>query len=368
MGLERLLREMVLRDGSDLYLTVASRPIVHARGEHVAIVEDHPLSADEVLALVREALPATDWQQYERTGDANAAYALAGSDRFRVNAFRQRNDPGMVIRRIKTSIPTLDALRLPPVLGALVLERRGLIFVTGATGSGKSTTLAAMVDRRNAAMHGHIVTLEDPIEFVHAHKKSLVTQREVGFDTPSYAEGLKNALRQAPNVMLIGEIRDAETAEAALHFADTGHLVLATLHSTNANQTLTRLLHLFPPEAERHVLHQLSLNLRAIVSQRLVRRKDGEGRVAAIEVLLNTPRVQDLVKDGRIEDIKEAMLQSAGEGAMTFDGHLFELFQAGTISEEDALASADSANDLRLRIRLECGSKAAPSAIRIVGA
>jgi twitching motility protein PilU len=358
---------MVERDGTDFFATVGLAPTIHARGDWVPIGDGKPLTGEAVLALLRAALPETDRQAWEKDGDANAAYALEGSDRFRVNAFRQRNEPGLVVRRIRTNVPTLADLGAPPVLGRLALERQGLVLVTGATGSGKSTTLAAMVDHRNASAPGHVVTLEDPIEFVHPHKRCLVSQREVGFDTPSFAAGLKNALRQAPNVLLVGEIRDRETAEAALHFADTGHLVLSTLHSTNANQTLQRLIHLFPAEDARGLLHQLSLNLKAIVSQRLLPRADGKGRVLAMEVMVATPRVADLVKEGRIEDLKEAMTQGAGDGCKTFDDDVHGLFAAGKVSAETAMAFADSPNDMRLRIRLAAGGSDKKSDIRLVG-
>jgi twitching motility protein PilU len=366
-ALEELLREVVVRDGTDLFLTVGLPPTLQAKGQYVPIGDGKPLDAERLLALVRDALPAADLEAFLREGDANAAFALEGSDRFRVNAFRQRGDPGMVVRRIRTKITTLAELGVPKVLERVALERQGLVLVTGATGSGKSTTLAAMIDHRNAAAPGHIVTLEDPIEFVHPHRRCLVTQREVALDTESFASGLKNALRQAPNVILIGEIRDRETAEAALHFADTGHLVLSTLHATNANQTLERLVHMFPHEAERGLLHQLSLNLKAIVSQRLVPRADGKGRVLAMEVMTATPRIAALVKDGRIEELKEAMTQGAGDGCQTFDSHLFELHRAGAIAPETAVTFADSANDMRLRLRLETGSRERRSDIKIVG-
>ncbi len=365
MALDALLEQLVALDGSDLYLTVGSPPMVNARGEFGPAGDGRPLEAADVLALLREALPPSDLAAWERDGDANAAYAVAGSDRFRVNAFRQRGEPGLVVRRIRATIQPLEDLALPSVLARLSLEPRGLVLVTGATGSGKSTTIAAMIDYRNSSLPGHIVTLEDPIEFVHPHRRSLVSQREIGFDTPSYAAGLKNALRQAPNVLLVGEIRDSETAEAALHFAETGHLVLATLHSMNANQALKRFLSLFPPAGERSVLHQLSLTLRAVVSQRLVPRADGAGRVVAVEVMINTPRVADLVKEGRIEEMKEAMLQASVDGAQTFDGHIHDLFRSGAITADTAVAFADSPNDVRLKIRLEGGGHAPATTIKI---
>jgi twitching motility protein PilU len=365
MALDDLLREMVSIDGTDLFVTAGHAPVVNARGNYVAIGGGLPLDGAAITALVKEALPASDFEAWSRNGDANAACALVGGDRFRVNAFRQRGEPGMVVRRIKTNIPPLESLGTPPVLASISLLPRGLVLVTGATGTGKSTTLAAMIDHRNARRPGHIVTLEDPIEFVHPNRMSLVTQREVGFDTPSFAAGLKNALRQAPNVVLVGEIRDAETAEAALHFAETGHLVLSTLHSTNANQALKRFLNLFPSTSERSVLHQLSLELRAVVSQRLIPRADGQGRVAAFEVLIATARAADLIREGRIEELKEAMQQAATEGAQTFDSHVYELQRSGAISAEAALAAADSPNDMKLRIKLDGGAIKPAPAIRL---
>jgi twitching motility protein PilU len=365
MALDDLLREMVAIDGTDLFVTSGHAPMVNARGAWTAVGGGVALDAAAITALVEQALPAHDLAAWRKDGDANAAVALLGSDRFRVNAFRQRGEPGMVVRRIKTTIPPLETLGAPKVLERLSLLPRGLVLVTGATGTGKSTTLAAMIDHRNARKPGHIVTLEDPIEFVHPNRMSLVTQREVGFDTPSFAAGLKNALRQAPNVVLVGEIRDGETGEAALHFAETGHLVLSTLHSTNANQALKRFLNLFPPDAERGVLHQLSLELKAVVSQRLLPRADGDGRVAAFEVLLVTARAADLIREGRVEELKEAMQQAATEGAQTFDSHVFELYRQGVVSAEAALVAADVPNDMRLRIKLEGGAVKAAPAIRL---
>jgi twitching motility protein PilU len=366
LELDKLLNELVRRDGTDLFLSVGRAPTANSKGTFATVGDGVPLTLEAMNALVRSVLPPAELATFERDGDANTAHSIVGSDRFRVNVFRQRGDPVMVIRRIRATIPSLEELGVPAALGRLALERQGLVLVTGATGSGKSTTLAAMIDHRNASTPGHIVTLEDPIEFVHANKRSLVSQREVGFDTLSFAAGLKNALRQAPNVLLIGEIRDRETAEAALHFADTGHLVLSTLHSTNANQTLERLTHLFPPEAERSVLHQLSLNLRGVLSQRLLPRKGGEGRVLAMEVMVITPRIAGLIKDGKTHDLKEAMAQGALDGCQTFDDHILALFRAGKITEETAGSFADSGNDVRLRIRLEGGAKEKPAEIRIL--
>lgn len=361
MALDDLLAEMVALDGTDLFLAVGHAPVVSTHGRYVDIGGDAPLDATALLALARSALPAPEWTTFERHGDASAAYAGPGGDRFRVCAFRQRGEPGLVLRRLRAQIPSLEALGAPPVLQTLAQLPRGLVLVTGATGTGKSTTLAAMVALRNATLPGHIVTLEDPIEFVHPHGKSLVTQRDVGLDTVSFATGIKSALRQAPSVLLVGEIRDAETAEAALHVSETGHLVLATLHSTNANQALKRLVNLFPATAERSVLHMLSLELKAIVSQRLLPRADGAGRVAAFEVLLGTPRAADLIREGRVEELKEAMTQAATEGASTFDDAVYRLYRAGTVTAEAAVVAADSPTDMRTRMKLDAGVAPAAS-------
>jgi twitching motility protein PilU len=365
--LQQALRTVVEREGSDLHIKVPSPPLMRVQGRLEPLENTEPLAPADTERVLREMMPDSErLNEFAREGEIDFSHTVNGLARFRVNAFRQRGEPGMVVRRIRATIASLDQIGAPEILKTLSLERRGLVLVTGATGSGKSTTLAAMIDHRNANLPGHIVTLEDPIEFVHAHKKSIVTQREIGLDTPSYATGLKNALRQAPSVMLVGEIRDGETAEAAIHFAETGHLVLATLHSTNANQTLERMVNLFPPALERNVLHQMSLNLRAVVSQRLLVRKDGKGRVPAVEVLMNTPRAADLIKAGKIEEIKEAMVVSTGEGSQTFDAHIHALYAAGLVTEDAALAAADSPNDLRLRIRLDSGGPKAGSGIRIL--
>jgi twitching motility protein PilU len=270
--------------------------------------------------------------------------------RFRVNVFRQRGAVGIVVRQIKTQIPTIDDLGLPAILKEIGLSKRGLVLVTGATGSGKSTTLAAMIDHRNTTTAGHIITVEDPIEFIHEHKLCLITQREIGFDTHSYENALKNTLRQAPDVILIGEVRDRETMEAAITFADTGHLCLATLHSNNANQAIERIMNFFPIERHSEIYLQLSLNLRAIVSQRLVPGVEGK-RVAALEILIDTPYVRDLIKKGEVDTIKEAMERSTLEGGQTFDQALFHLYKDGHITAEQALANADSANNLRIQMK-----------------
>ncbi len=277
--------------------------------------------------------------------------SLPGVSRFRINMFQQRGSVGMVIRRIKADVMSVDEMGLPSILKDIVMTKRGLVLVVGATGSGKSTSLAAMIDHRNANEAGHIITIEDPIEFVHRHKKSIVTQREVGFDTHSFQAALKNTLRQAPDVILIGEIRDTETMEAAIMFAETGHLCLGTLHSNNANQAIERIMNFFPSERHAQIYLQLSLNLRSIVSQRLIPSLSGK-RVAALEILMDTPRLKDLIKKGQVDELKEGMEQGIQEGCQTFDQALFSLYKDGQINLENALANADSANNLRLKIKL----------------
>jgi twitching motility protein PilU len=288
-------------------------------------------------------------EEFARTLEMNLALASGSGGRYRANVFRQRGAVGMVVRLVRTSIKSLTDLRHPRALADIMQSRRGLVLVVGGTGSGKSTTLAAMIDHRNATASGHIITVEDPIEFLHAHKQCIVTQREVGIDTLSYKDALKNALRQAPDVILIGEIRDAETMESAIAFAETGHLCLATLHSNNANQAIERVLNFFPPSRQHEIRLQLSLNLRAIVSQRLVPSTDG-GRAAALEILLDTPRIKDLIKRGETDAIKDAMEQGINEGCCTFDQALYALVAAGRIPAAEALGAADSPNNLRLRL------------------
>jgi twitching motility protein PilU len=310
--------------------------------------------------------------EFASTCEMNMAMALAGVSRFRVNVFRQRGSIGMVIRRVKADVASLDELQLPGILKDISMSKRGLTLVVGATGSGKSTTLAAMVDYRNKTEAGHIITIEDPIEFVHRHKKSIVTQREVGFDTHSFQAALKNTLRQAPDVILIGEIRDTETMEAAISFAETGHLCLGTLHSNNANQAIERIMNFFPPERHAQIYLQLSMNLRCILSQRLIPSLDGK-RAAALEILLDTPRIKDLIRRADVDTLKEGMEQGVQEGCQTFDQALFVLYKEGKISLDQALINADSANNLRLKIKLaglkgddetENGEAAAASAIQ----
>ncbi|GIX43667.1 MAG: twitching motility protein PilT [Candidatus Sumerlaea sp.] len=346
--LEALLAEVVRHDASDLYLTAEAKPMIAVHGQLTAIGE-LPLTPEDTVRLAQEAMTPEQWDEFRHRRDLNFAIKVAGH-RFRFNAYYQRSTVAMVARLIRQEIRSFEELGLPQVLADLVMSPRGIILVTGATGTGKSTTLATMIDWRNRNSSGHIVTIEDPIEFTHEHKGCVVSQREVGIDTESFHEALRSALRQAPQVILIGEIRDTETAMFALHASETGHLVLSTLHTNNANQTLERLLNLFPKELERQLLTQLSLNLRAIVSQRLVPRIGG-GRVVVVEILLTTPRVQELIAQGDVEELKGVMAKSAKDGMQTFDMHLYELVKAGIVEEEVALRYADSANDLKLRLR-----------------
>ncbi|HEY2987397.1 MAG TPA: PilT/PilU family type 4a pilus ATPase, partial [Candidatus Binatia bacterium] len=351
MNLTDYLSVMVEKDASDIYLTVASPPMYRIQGA-VQPIGDHIFTPEELEGLAKSFMNERQWQTFTETMEMNLALSYRRLSRFRVNAFRQRGSVGIVIRRIKVDIETLDELALPPILKDIAMTKRGLVLVVGATGSGKSTTLAAMIDHRNTNTSGHIISVEDPIEFVHRHKKSIVNQRELGFDTQSYGDALKNAMRQAPDVILIGEIRDSETMEAAITFADTGHLCLGTLHSTNSNQSFERILNFFPEERHAQVLMQLSLNLRCIISQRLIPGVDGK-RVPAIEILMDTPRVKELVKKGEVDIIKEAMEQGIQEGCQTFDHALFLLYKEGKITLDQALINADSANNLRIKIKLE---------------
>jgi twitching motility protein PilU len=341
---------MVEMEASDLYLTVA-RPVMFRVDGKLRAAGDHVFSPEELVTLAQSIMSEKQRREFAETMEMNLAISLPGVARFRVNIFQQRGSVGMVIRRIKADVMSVDELGLPSILNDIVMTKRGLVLVVGATGSGKSTSLAAMIDHRNSNEAGHIITIEDPIEFVHRHKQSIVTQREVGFDTQSFQAALKNTLRQAPDVILIGEIRDTETMEAAITFAETGHLCLGTLHSNNANQAIERIMNFFPVERHAQIYLQLSLNLRAIVSQRLIPSVDGK-RVAALEILMDTPRIRDLIKKGDVDILKEAMEQGVQEGCQTFDQALFVLYQARKISWEEALASADSANNLRVKIKM----------------
>ncbi len=359
MDVRHLLAAMVARGASDLYLTTDSPPVLRIEG-FTEPVDGEQLNAGDVEVLALSLMSERQRTLFEEKLEMNLAIATEGLGRFRVNVFRQRGAVGVVVRQIKIRIPTLDDLGLPPILKTIALSRRGLVLVTGATGSGKSTTQAAMLDYRNETTAGHILTVEDPIEFVHTHKKCIVNQREVGFDTLSFADALKNTLRQAPDVILIGEVRDLETMEAAITFSDTGHLCLATLHSNNANQAIERVMNFFPPSRHTEIYLQLSLNLRGIISQRLVPGVDGK-RVAALEILSDTPWIRDLIKKGEIDTLKEAMEQSTHDGGQTFDQALYALYTEGRISLEQALANADSANNLRIRIQnLELSRTQAP--------
>jgi twitching motility protein PilU len=350
LDLSKLLAVMIEHDASDLYITVDSPPMYRINGV-VRPAGNRCLQSADTEGLANSFMNDKQQREFQEKHEQNLALYFPALGRFRVNIFRQRTCVGLVIRQIRSNIRSIDDLALPPILKDIALTKRGLVLVVGATGAGKSTTLAALIDYRNEQSPGHIITIEDPIEFMHAHKKSIVTQREVGIDTSSFQIGLKNALRQAPDVILVGEIRDAETMEAAIAFAETGHLCLATLHSNNADQAMERILNFFPAERHPQIYMQLSLNLRAIVSQRLLPTVDG-GRVAAFEMLLDSPRVKDLIHKGQTADLKEAMEKGAPVGMATFDHSLFELYRGGRISLEEALHNADSANNLRLRIKL----------------
>jgi len=348
--LQEYFKSMVGAEASDLYFTVA-RPAMFRVDGKLRVGGDHVFTPAELETLAHSIMNEKQRREFAETMEMNLAISLPGVARFRVNIFQQRGSVGMVIRRIKADVMSVDELGLPSILNDIVMTKRGLVLVVGATGSGKSTSLAAMIDHRNSNEAGHIITIEDPIEFVHRHKQSIVTQREVGFDTQSFQAALKNTLRQAPDVILIGEIRDTETMEAAVTFAETGHLCLGTLHSNNANQAIERIMNFFPMERHAQIYLQLSLNLRAIVSQRLIPSVDGK-RVAALEILMDTPRIRDLIKKGDVDILKEAMEQGVQEGCQTFDQALFVLYQARKISWEEALANADSANNLRLKIKM----------------
>ena len=346
-----LLRLMVSRGGSDLFLTAEFPPAIKVDGK-VTKVSPQPLTPQHTLALARSVMNDKQAAEFERTKECNFAISPSGVGRFRVNAFVQQGHVGMVMRVIPQNIPTVDAMGLPHVLKEVSMTKRGLVILVGATGSGKSTTLAAMVDHRNQTSYGHIITLEDPVEFVHPHKNCIVTQREIGIDTDGWGIALKNTLRQAPDVILMGEIRDREAMEHAVQFAETGHLCMATLHANSANQALDRIINFFPEERRPQLLMDLSLNLKALVSQRLMPRQQGKGRVAAVEILLNTPLIADLIFKGEVGEIKEIMKKSRELGMQTFDQALYDLFEGNDITYEDALRNADSVNDLRLQIKL----------------
>ncbi len=346
-----LLRLMVSRGGSDLFLTAEFPPAIKLDGR-IAKVSPQPLTGHHTVQLARALMNDKQVGEFERCKECNFAIAPQGVGRFRVNVFQQQGQVGLVLRTIPHVLPTIDSLMLPRILKEVALEKRGLVIIVGATGSGKSTTLAAMLDYRNENSFGHIITVEDPIEFLHPHKNCVVTQREVGVDTDNWDAALRNTLRQAPDVIMMGEIRDRETMEHAVAFSETGHLCLATLHANSANQALDRIVTFFPDDRRPQLLMDLSLNLKALVSQRLLARKEGRGRVAAIELLLNTPLVADLIFKGQVPELKELMKRSRELGMQTFDQALFDLYENEEISYEDALRNADSVNDLRLQIKL----------------
>ena len=350
--IHNLLRGMISKKASDLFITVGFPPAFKIDGK-MTPVSDQKLTPQQTKELVRSIMNDRQAAEFEATHECNFAVGLTGVARFRVNAFVQRGSPGLVFRTITSKIPNLEELGLPPVLKDIVMTKRGLVILVGGTGSGKSTSLAAMVGHRNENSYGHIITIEDPIEFIHEHINCMITQREVGVDTESWFAALKNTLRQAPDVILIGEIRDRETMDYAVAFAETGHLCLATLHANSTNQALDRIINFFPEERRNQLLMDLSLNVKAFVSQRLIPKKDGAGRIAAIEVMLNSPLISDLILKGEVHAIKEIIAKSRELGMQTFDQALFDLFESGSISYEDALRNADSVNDLRLRIKLE---------------
>lgn len=353
MNLDQCLQGMIDERASDLYITVGAPVLFRVDGELKP--QGEKLSEIHAHNLIREMMDQDRQAEYKHSRESNFAI-VRDSGRFRVSAFYQRELPGAVIRRIETNIPTFEQLKLPDVLQDLAIAKRGLVLVVGATGSGKSTTMAAMTGFRNSHRTGHILTVEDPIEFVHEHKRCIVTQREVGLDTESYEVALKNSLRQAPDMILIGEIRSRETMEYAMTFAETGHLCMATLHANNANQALERILHLVPKEQKEQFLFDLSMNLKGVVGQQLLRDKNGQGRHGVFEVLLNSPRVSDLIRRGDLHELKATMAKSQEVGMQTFDQSLYQLVVDGKISEEDALHSADSANDLRLMLKTSQGS------------
>jgi twitching motility protein PilU len=346
-----LLKLMVSRGGSDLFITAEFPPAIKVDGQ-VARVSSQPLSAAHTMALARSIMNDKQAAEFERTRECNFAISPPNIGRFRASAFIQQGKVGFVLRVIPQTLPTIDTLNLPQILKEVVMSKRGLVIFVGATGSGKSTSLAAMIDYRNENSFGHIITIEDPVEFVHPHKNCVITQREVGIDTDSWEIALKNTLRQAPDVILMGEIRDRETMEHAVAFAETGHLCMATLHANSANQALDRIINFFPEERRQQLLMDLSLNLRAMVSQRLVPKQSGKGRHAAVELMLNTPLISDLIFKGEVAEIKEIMKKSTNLGMQTFDQSLFDAFEKNMISYEDALRNADSVNDLRLQIKL----------------
>ncbi|WP_119395258.1 PilT/PilU family type 4a pilus ATPase [Salinibius halmophilus] len=351
MEFNKLLQLMVDKGASDLFITAGVPPSMKINGQVVHVTKQ-PLSPEKTREVVNSIMNERQRHEFDETMECNFALSARGIGRFRVSAFHQRNLVGMVLRRIETRIPRVEELKLPDIIKKLAMTKRGLVLFVGATGTGKSTSLAAMIGHRNRNSHGHIISIEDPIEFVHQHEQSIITQREVGIDCDSFETALKNTLRQAPDVILIGEVRSRETMEHAIAFAETGHLCLATLHANNANQALDRIIHFFPADRHQQLFMDLSLNLKGIIAQQLVPTPDGKGRRAAIEVMLNTPLASDHIRKGEVHLLKELMKKSNEQGMQTFDQALYNLYAAGEITYEDALAHADSANDLRLLIKL----------------
>lgn len=351
MDFDKLLKIMVEKGGSDLFITVGVPPSIKIHGKIVPVTKQS-LTPEQCREIVFEVMTEKQRTEFAEHNECNFAISARGIGRFRVSAFYQRNLCGMVLRRIETEIPHIEDLGLPEVINQLAMTKRGLIIFVGATGTGKSTSLASMIGHRNRNSRGHIISIEDPIEYIHQHENCIVTQREVGIDTETFEVALKNTLRQAPDVIMIGEIRSKDTMDYAVTFAETGHLCLATLHANNANQALDRIINFFPAENQNQIWMDLSLNLKAIVAQQLIPTPDGKGRKAAIEVLLNTPLCADLIRKKEVHKLKELMTKSRDIGMQTFDQALYDLYAAGNITYEDALAYADSANDLRLLIKL----------------
>ena len=349
--MHELLRLMMQKNGSDLFITANFPPAIKVDGK-VVPVSNQPLQAQHSAELARSIMNDRQASEFEATKECNFAISPAGIGRFRVNALVQQGRVAIVCRTINLTVPTLEELGLPAVLKDIAMSLRGLVIFVGGTGTGKTTSLAALLDHRNRNSHGHIITIEDPIEFVHEHKKCIVTQREIGVDTDNWEVALKNTLRQAPNVIMMGEIRDRNTMDYAIAFAETGHLCLATLHANSTNQAIDRIINFFPEERRQQLLMDLSLNLRAMISQRLMPKKDGKGRVPAIEIMINSPLISDHIFKGQVHEIKDAMKRSRELGMQTFDQSLFDLYEAGQISYTDALRNADSLNDLRLQIKL----------------
>lgn len=357
MNFNALFALMDQKKASDLFITAGRAPTIKVDNELIETSKT-PLTAEQALEVVLSIMNQKQKDEFEKTQECQFAIGVQNVGRFRVSAFTQRNSAGMVMRRIENEIPDAESLHLPPILKELIMEKRGLILFVGATGTGKSTTLAALIKHRNQNSKGHIITIEDPIEFQHPHLGCIITQREVGIDTESYEVALKNTLRQAPDVILIGEIRTRETMQNAITFAETGHLCLSTLHANNANQALDRILHFFPEEMHAQLLMDLSLNLKGMIAQQLIKRADGKGRYPAVEILINTPLAKDYIRKGEIHKLKELMKESREQGMQTFDQALYDMYVAGRIGYEDALSSADSRNEVRLMIKLNTGYEA----------